>query len=69
MARNTSDRKNQGQYNKEQYCACCGVVLKGADYAGRFCQRCLKHAGPADLPTWDRTFFAQHGIDCPYQVK
>lgn len=50
-----------------EYCGCCGRDLP---FGGVFCEDCEKHLAPArhGMPDWERTYFAQHGADCPYQV-
>lgn len=46
------------------YCGCCG------DYAGAsgWCANCLTHIDRKAERSWDATFFAQHGVNCPWQV-
>lgn len=46
------------------HCGCCGVEISG-DY---WCERCRDHLGPGHLPPWDRTYFGQHGVHCPFDV-
>ena len=44
-------------------CGCCGrEALNGS----LWCVACIEHVGSLGAP-WDRTYFALHGHDCPYQ--
>lgn len=49
------------------FCGCCGREIKH----GEWCLKCSKHLLPAStgLAMWDRTWFAQFGTDCPFQVR
>lgn len=52
------------------FCGCCGNQIihdPSADSEPQWCLRCLNHITADGLPH-DRTYFAQHGADCPYQV-
>lgn len=52
-------------------CGCCGREL-GTDVAGTadglWCVDCIGHVLKGGA-LWDRTWFAQHGNECPFQVK
>lgn len=51
------------------YCGCCGNEMRNPDAV--WCYRCtgsVKHLGPRHLPFHERTYFATHGEDCPFQV-
>lgn len=50
---------------RHNFCGCCG---RKARLNPLWCVRCLLHVGPRHLHVWDRTYFAQHGEDCPYQI-
>jgi hypothetical protein len=53
------------------YCCCCGGKVRAFyGYISLWCNDCRGHVLPAaaGLPTSERTFFAQHGKDCPHQV-
>lgn len=45
-------------------CGCCGRELKRD--VGGWCPDCAKHLLPANVPPWDRTYFAQFGKPCPF---
>jgi len=49
----------------QDYCGCCGNEVP----YGEWCLKCTAHLKPAErgLSMWDRTYFAQHGKDCPFQ--
>lgn len=48
------------------YCGCCGNVCPTD---ALWCDRCAEHVDTSDLLfTWDRTYFALHGVDCPFQA-
>lgn len=46
------------------YCGCCGT----ATINGNWCKRCSDHVLKLGGAPWDRTWLAQTGRDCPYQV-
>lgn len=49
------------------YCGCCGGDLDGN--SDLWCKRCADHVLPdRGVRLWDRTYFAQHGKDCPFQM-
>lgn len=49
---------------EQDYCGCCGRAT-----GGPWCLGCRTHISPRQtLPLWDRTYFAQTGLDCPLQV-
>lgn len=52
------------------YCGCCGNEIGNSTRSDpHWCQRCLPHIKRHTwAPPWERTFFAQHKRDCPYQV-
>ena len=45
------------------HCGCCGEPIP----YGEWCAVCMEHLLPEKpgLAPWDRTWFAQHGTDCP----
>jgi hypothetical protein len=48
------------------YCGCCG-----RECPGDWCSDCRPHLKPYPksggyMPQWERTYIAQHGVDCPY---
>lgn len=46
-------------------CGCCG-----REWTGDWCDKCRPHIPKAfGAPPWDRTYFAQHGRDCPFQIR
>ena len=47
------------------FCGCCGRSIP----YGEWCLKCSQHLLPekSHLPPWERTYFAQHGKDCPFQ--
>jgi predicted amidophosphoribosyltransferase len=58
--------------SQNPFCGCCGNPNDGLD--ANFCARCLPHIKPfkkawGDLQPWERTYFAQHGQDCPFQAE
>ena len=54
--------------DEQEYCGCCGNEIIGFG-PGWWCRRCMTHVEHGRrVPAWDRTFFAQHKRDCPYQV-
>ena len=58
----------QGQ--RDCYCGCCGREIgAGTRTDPEWCADCKPHLrrGPLFAP-WQRTYFAQHGKDCPWQV-
>lgn len=48
------------------YCGCCGNENDGGY---DFCERCMDHVGRFSGAPWMRTYFALHGVDCPFQVE
>ena len=54
------------------YCGCCGDEIPGESTVVRsWCQRCALHVNKESnlyLPPWDRTYEAQWGTPCPFQV-
>ncbi len=46
----------------EGHCGCCGRPTPD----GEWCLRCAQHLGPSHLSPWDRTYFGQHGKECPF---
>lgn len=46
-------------------CGCCGQDCPDGEL---WCYACRAHVGDA-AEVCDRTYFAQHGVDCPYQVR
>jgi hypothetical protein len=50
---------------ERSYCGCCGREMH-PDYDWcLLCRPHVAHAGPA----WERTWLAQHGTGCPFQVR
>jgi hypothetical protein len=49
----------------EYFCGCCG--RKRAP-GSEWCKRCKKHVHPKRTQA-EATYLAQHGVDCPYQLK
>lgn len=51
------------------YCGCCGREITADDLPGMplWCDDCRPHLA-ASPHLWDRTWFAQHGTECPFQV-
>jgi hypothetical protein len=47
------------------YCGCCGNEVEADDHI--WCVPCREHVG-GQGSLWDRTWFAKHGTDCPYQA-
>jgi hypothetical protein len=58
----TVTKRIQGKRKEPDYCGCCG---READ-AGEWCSECKEHINPRKT-LWDATYFAQHGIHCPFQ--
>lgn len=55
----------------ELFCGCCGNGIGRSTRSDPdWCRRCKPHVRtyPASLPPWERTYYAQHKRDCPYQV-
>lgn len=49
------------------YCGCCGGEIDNGD--AYWCSHCTDHVARATTAyLWERTYFAQHGEDCPFQV-
>jgi hypothetical protein len=46
------------------YCGCCGRAFFTD---GWWCSGCQDHVA-GEGPLWERTYFAQHGVSCPFQV-
>ena len=58
--------EKQGKHTRwVDYCGCCGNEIP----YGEWCLRCTQHLLPKGIPDWERTWFAQHGTDCPFQLK
>lgn len=55
---------------EQLYCGCCGNEIgQGPRSDPDWCSRCQSHIkGYTWAPPWERTFFAQHKRDCPFQV-
>ena len=51
------------------YCGCCGLLTHLPVSLMPWCGECKKHIGDANLPVWERSYFAQHRKPCPVQVK
>jgi hypothetical protein len=55
----------------EDFCGCCGKAAESLHW----CNACIEHIGPREtrsgraIDLWERTYFAQYGIPCPYQVS
>lgn len=52
----------QYEYN---FCGCCGIEISEFDC---WCVRCSGHIANYLLPPWERTYFAIHNKDCPFQI-
>ena len=50
----------------EYFCGCCG---RGLPTVGIWCEDCLQHVVASNRPPWERTYFAQHGVDCPHVME
>lgn len=51
------------------YCGCCGNPVRPADALWCFrCRQSPKHLGSGVVAPHERTYFATHGEDCPFQV-
>lgn len=52
----------------KNYCGCCGTEISNYDI---WCKRCKSHVIPSSeyYNVWDRTFLAQFGKPCPYQIN
>jgi hypothetical protein len=49
------------------YCGCCGRAMMDGNIW--WCEDCKLHILPVDMgPFEERTYFAQHGLPCPFQV-
>ncbi|WP_447978106.1 hypothetical protein [Candidatus Nitrospira bockiana] len=50
---------------ERNYCPCCSREIARRR---EVCRACEGHLAPDDgRPPWERTYFAVHGKDCPYQ--
>jgi len=50
---------------KGDFCGCCGRPA-----VGDWCLECRAHLLSAlGRAPWDRTYYAQHGTDCPFTEK
>lgn len=49
------------------HCGCCGRPIGQFIEGDPWCEDCLPHLADyrIGIPPWDRTYFAQHGTDCP----
>ncbi len=64
-SRHLIDQRAQlGIEPEDSFCGCCGNECPEADL---WCRRCDEHVIDARHP-WEATYFAVHGIDCPYAV-
>jgi hypothetical protein len=50
------------------YCGCCGRESSNSEIANPWCRDCRDHVLVHGAP-WERTYFAQHGADCPFQIE
>jgi len=51
------------------YCGCCGREMRQKfhdNIGGVWCCDCFRHIQTDGGAPWARTYFAQHGRDCPY---
>lgn len=48
----------------KSYCGCCGRESG----PGEWCRDCRQHLGSSLLPAFERTYFAQHGQSCPFDI-
>lgn len=55
---------------EQLYCGCCGNEIGNSTRSDPlWCRWCKPHIkGHTDAPIWERTYFAQHKSDCPFQV-
>jgi hypothetical protein len=55
--------------SRSDYCGCCGREIENSSVGEPWCRDCRDHALPPALgrAPWDRTYYAQHGMDCPLQ--
>lgn len=53
---------------EENFCACCGNVYKTGH--PHFCLNCQEHVikDEVKIPVWEKTFYGQTRILCPYSV-
>lgn len=53
--------------NGTNFCGCCGRESGMHDW----CKRCVAHILPQrfGFAAWDRTYYAQHQRDCPFQIR
>ena len=57
--------------SEKDYCGCCGREIDGrGGQSTIWCRDCEAHLAPGGhgIKFWDRTFQAQHGKPCPFQV-
>ncbi|MFR9807092.1 hypothetical protein ACL02T_33065 [Pseudonocardia sp. RS010] len=56
---------------EQLYCGCCGTELGRSTRSDPdWCKRCLPHIKRhTEAPLWERTYFAQHKRDCPFQAS
>lgn len=47
---------------ERNYCGCCG-----RECDGEWCEPCQAHIDKRKT-LWDATYYAQNGVDCPYQI-
>ncbi len=53
----------------EHYCGCCGREIPGGFISDPiWCTDCKRHILPGSGAPWNRTFYAQHRNECPFQV-
>ena len=50
---------------KRDYCGCCGRPMERS--YNLFCNDCNDHIDKDAEFFWERTYFAQHGRNCPFQ--
>lgn len=54
----------------EHFCGCCGHEISATrPVDSDWCGLCESHLDPlTSMASWNRTYFAQFGKPCPYQV-
>lgn len=53
----------EGASMRACFCGCCGNETDGGDW----CRKCRSHVAKTGT-MYERTFYAQNGRECPYQV-
>lgn len=54
----------------ELFCGCCGNSINpGTRSDPDWCARCRTHVAGGVAPAWERTWYARHRAECPFQVR